>query len=336
MQPSTRSQQPMTSNKQRATGSKFLFWLYVLFVVYGVTLPWQPDLTRSGMENRWQHAERIPFLNSEGRRLSFGDAVGNILLFVPFGFFLQNLRQSRPTETADFSSAQRGISPSLLAALAFSSAIECGQLFLDGRVTSVNDVINNVVGAFIGIRLAVAHPGLVANSWEALKRMALLRPFLALWLATLTVQTIIALAPFDFTLKKENLQRQWLRWQYSWQALPSVGGISPSKHNFLHQFPHTEHLLVALFITIGCGVSLGAFWVISCQRYKNHSPHLIRGSTWVTLSFYPILTIAQFTVQSVRPFVLFPVAGLCGVTMGALLLFTFSKITAKSLARHKG
>jgi glycopeptide antibiotics resistance protein len=332
----TSNQQPATSNQQRAASIKFLFWLYAVFVIYGAAMPLQPDLTRSGMMHRWKRAELVPFLNSEGRRLSLGDAVGNILFFVPFGFFLHGWRQTRRLETASLSRDQPGISQSLLIALAFSSAIECGQLFLDGRVTSINDVINNLVGALIGIRLAAAQPGLVANTWETLKRMARLRPLWALWLATMAAQTIFALAPFDFTLKMESFQRQRLRWQYSWQALPSVGQAFSSEHNFLHQFPHSAQLLVALFITTGCGALLGAFWVLGCQRYGNGSPLLIWGSTVVTFGFYPFLALIQFTVQSVRPFVLFPIAGLGGVIMVALLTFIVLQFTARLSAWREG
>ena len=283
-------------------------------------MPLQPDLTRSGMRHRWKHAERIPFLNSEGNRLSFGDAVGNILFFVPFGFFLHSWRQSRRIETAGSSRGQIGISHSLLTALAFSSAIECGQLFLDGRVTSVNDVINNVVGALIGTRLAVAHPGLVANTWEALKRIARLRPFLALWLATMAVQTIIALAPFDFTLKEENFQRQWLRWQFSWQELQSIGQINPADGSWLKNFPHHEHLLAFLLGTSGCAVLLGALAVWCWRRYWPHSARNFWSSTLVTLGFYPALAVLQFAVQSIHPYPFFPMVGILGVIAGMLLM----------------
>lgn len=320
--------QPATSNQQRATSIKFLFGLYVLFVIYGVAMPLQPDLTRSGMRHRWKHAERIPFLNSEGGRLSLGDAVGNILFFVPFGLFLHGWRQTRRLETADAAREQIGISPSLLAALAFSSAIECGQLFLDGRVTSVNDVINNLVGALIGIRLAAAHPGLIANTWEALKRMARQRPLWALWMATMALQTIFALAPYDFTLKKENFQRQLLRWQYSWQELRGIRQIHLVADSWLQNFPHHERLLVSLFGTLGCAALLGALALWCWRRYWPHSRRNFWGLVLAALTFYPALAVLQFTVQSIHPYPFFPAAGVLGVVIGTLLMGTFFHLAA--------
>ncbi|MGH7452653.1 MAG: VanZ family protein, partial [bacterium] len=321
-------QQPATSNKQRATSSKFLFWLYIVFVIYGIAMPLRLDLTSSGMRHRWKRTERIPFLNSEGGRLSLGDALGNILLFVPFGLFLHGWRQTRRLETAGSSHAQIGISPSLLAALAFSGAIECGQLFLDGRVTSVNDVINNVVGALIGIRLAAAHPGLVANTWEALKRMARLRPLWALWMATMAVQTMMALAPFDFTLKKENFQRQWLRWQYSWHELQSIGQINPAAGSWLQNFPHHERLLASLLGTVGCATLLGALAVLSWRRYWPHSVRNFLRLILAAFAFYPALAMLQFIVQSIHPYPFFLVAGVLGVIVGMLLMGTFFQLVA--------
>jgi glycopeptide antibiotics resistance protein len=325
--------QPVEAQRRSRLGGttsvKLFFWLYFLFVIHVVAIPFQLDLTRSGLRHRWQHAERVPFLDGHGRRLSLGDAVGNILFFVPFGFFLHSWRQARRLEIPGFSRDQIDVYPSWLAALSFSGAIECCQLFLDGRTASVNDVMANLAGALIGIRLAGARPGLAANVWERLMRMAFARPLWALGMATMAVQTFFALAPFDFSLKMENFQRQWLRWQYSWLALPNVEHVSPSDHHFLRQFPHSEHLLAALLITIGCGTLLGAFWIWGCHRHGNGSPRLAQGSTLVALGFYPALAILQFTVQSVHPFVLFPIAGLGGVTAGALLMFTFLQLTAR-------
>lgn len=68
----------------------------------------------------------------------------NVLLFVPWGFFLFIL----------FDNGDRYAIESLvyiaLLATAFSGAIEAIQYFQPSRVTDVNDVIWNVVGAILG------------------------------------------------------------------------------------------------------------------------------------------------------------------------------------------
>jgi hypothetical protein len=161
--------------------------------------------------------------------------------------------------------------------------------------------------------------------------MARLRPLLALWMATMALQTMIALAPFDFTLKKENFQRQWLRWHYSWQELPSTGQINPAAGSWLQNFPHHERLLTSLLGTSGCAVLLGALAVWCWRRYWPHSARNFFGLILAAFAFYPALTILQFTVQSLHPYVLFVIAGLAGVATGVLLavLGRFATINCK-------
>lgn len=64
------------------------------------------------------------------------EVLGNVALFLPFGATLALQRWS--------------LRRALLVALAFSAAIECVQLFIPGRTTSVDDAICNTVGAGIG------------------------------------------------------------------------------------------------------------------------------------------------------------------------------------------
>lgn len=71
------------------------------------------------------------------------DAIANILLFVPFGFFYAGRAQPK------------GVSPLLLILLAFalSCGIELYQVYCHNRSTSLLDVIDNVAGAYVGLRL---------------------------------------------------------------------------------------------------------------------------------------------------------------------------------------
>ncbi|MDZ7289269.1 MAG: VanZ family protein [candidate division KSB1 bacterium] len=302
--------------------------LYSLFIFYMVAIPFQLEWTRSSLRHHWKRAECIPFLNSEHKVLSLGDAVGNILLFVPFGFLLHLRRLNRGTpESAGHAGNHANTRPSLLAALLYSGTIELMQLFLNGRNTSINDVINNVVGAYMGIRLARAYPGLLAVAMSELKRFSRTRPVFMLWLATLLLQTLLALAPFDFTLKLENFQRQWLRWQYSWQALPELWQLFPSTAEWLYRFPHQEQLRTTLVITCGCAFWLGMLSVFCGFRYWPQTSRIFRRIIFISLGFYPFLSLLQFTVQSIHPFVLFPLTGILGLMAGMLLMGVFFLLT---------
>jgi glycopeptide antibiotics resistance protein len=321
---------PATGSPQRdanRAAASILFLLCALFILYQTAIPFRVDLTLSGVRHRWERSEWIPFLDSDGGLLSLADAVGNILLFVPFGFFLQHWRLVR--RTGDNVSAR----PSLLAALFCSAAIEILQLALDRRITSVNDVITNFTGAYIGVKLALAKPGLIDATRNKIQRIFDTRRLVVAWLAVLLAQILIALPPFDFTLKQENFQRQTLRWQYSWRALPGLWQISATGTEFLQEFPHHESLAATLYATGGCGILLGSFCVLCRRRYNAASPQLTWLITFATLGSYPILTLLQFTVQSARPFVLFPIVGIGGVILGVQFMATILRLASK-LKRH--
>jgi glycopeptide antibiotics resistance protein len=310
-----------------------LFALCVIFIFYETAIPFHFDLTHSGLRYRCERSELIPFLDRDGSWLSIADAIGNVVLFVPFGFFLHSWRLSRRSGI----SADR-VSPrlTLLPALFYSTAIEILQLFLEYRTTSANDLITNTAGAYIGLRLACAYPDLSDAIWQKMRRVGRTRPALVLWLVTLLVQTSLALAPFDFTLQQENFQRQLLRWQYSWRALPNLGQtFAPSWSEFLQRFPHYESMLLNLIATMGCGILLGGFWVFCCRQYDPISQRMVWGSTLITLGFYPALALLQFIVQSVRPFMFFPIIGISGVAVGGLLMIAFLRFAAIFPAKLK-
>ncbi|MBZ6489021.1 VanZ family protein [Priestia aryabhattai] len=77
---------------------------------------------------------------------SFGDFIinniGNIILFIPFGFLLS-------FKYKDINSLSKGI----LVGMAFSMLIETVQLFMENRWTDIDDVILNTLGTSIGYSL---------------------------------------------------------------------------------------------------------------------------------------------------------------------------------------
>jgi glycopeptide antibiotics resistance protein len=80
-------------------------------------MPFQLDLTRSGLQHRWARTELIPFLTAKYHGLSIADVIANILLFVPFGFLLHSWRMTRqaPQSNGDL----HHINSSVLMVIAF-------------------------------------------------------------------------------------------------------------------------------------------------------------------------------------------------------------------------
>jgi glycopeptide antibiotics resistance protein len=83
---------------------------------------------------------------SLGRTLQAGDAIRNVLLFIPFGFALARL-VTRP--------AVPGYAP-LAIGFALSLSIESAQVFIAWRTPNLFDVLWNTSGGLIGAFVATA------------------------------------------------------------------------------------------------------------------------------------------------------------------------------------
>lgn len=110
-------------------------WVCVFFLL---VLPWT-DLQDHAHLYKVEWPPRL----SSPRRVA--DVVGNIVLFMPFGFLLVTAWPPR----------RRGVWPvGLCAALLLSAAAEGAQLYSHSRVPSIADLASNVTGASIGLWLA--------------------------------------------------------------------------------------------------------------------------------------------------------------------------------------
>ena len=114
-----------------------IFIIYILCLYYVVT---SQDINYGGVN-------LIPF--KEMFRYEIGsykfmkNIVGNILLFVPYGFF------------SSYYLNNRKIGTNVLLCLVATFCIECIQCYI-GRVFDIDDIILNVLGGFIGCLLFVA------------------------------------------------------------------------------------------------------------------------------------------------------------------------------------
>lgn len=108
-----------------------IFIIYVLCLFYVVTFG----------DVGWSNSNFIPF--KEMFRYSFGsnlfikNVLGNIIMFVPYGFFVSYYLDLKKTLSA------------FLLVLLVSTSIETTQLLI-GRVFDIDDIILNIVGGMIG------------------------------------------------------------------------------------------------------------------------------------------------------------------------------------------
>ena len=126
----------LVKNKEKLVLYKELlmlsFIIYILFLFQIVTF--QDDVT-------WSTNNFIPFKEilryNMGSRLFMKNVLGNLVLFLPYGFFVSYyLRNDKPHLT-------------ILLTLVTSFAIEIVQLLI-GRVFDIDDILLNLLGGFIG------------------------------------------------------------------------------------------------------------------------------------------------------------------------------------------
>jgi glycopeptide antibiotics resistance protein len=114
---------------------RYRFWAWMV-VIIAVVVPWRAPQNHA----HWIRVRWIPFVSPP---VLLRDIAGNIMLYVPYGFFYGSRKDRGAVLRAG-----------VLWALLLSAGTECSQLFSHGRFPSVQDVLMNVLGAAVGI---VAH-----------------------------------------------------------------------------------------------------------------------------------------------------------------------------------
>lgn len=66
----------------------YLLGFFIFFTLYNTLIPFEFDVPFSELGGQLQKINRIPFFDADGDLVSLTDIVGNIFLFIPFGFVL--------------------------------------------------------------------------------------------------------------------------------------------------------------------------------------------------------------------------------------------------------
>jgi glycopeptide antibiotics resistance protein len=167
-----------------------LLILWSTFIVYGTMLPFrfQTDAAEAARKLRAMGG-------SFGRPISRTDAVSNVLLFVPLGALLSFRLAGRGTGLG------MTLAVAALSGLALSSLVECGQLFLPSRTSSLVDLTTNTTGATLGALAGWPLTRRVWPAWSAAARSFVRRrPMAACALAAGVGLGVAGLTPFDVSL----------------------------------------------------------------------------------------------------------------------------------------
>jgi len=114
----------------------------VAVIVAATTAPWNNFEIASV---NWSRINWMPYSPFGLRISSIKDVVENLLLYIPFGYFLVKGRGDR----------NRLLLLSVVVwAGALSIATEVAQIFQPRRFPSATDVVNNIIGALLGVGFA--------------------------------------------------------------------------------------------------------------------------------------------------------------------------------------
>lgn len=169
-----------------------LWLLWVLFVIYGSTIPFQfvrdwPDVAA--------HVRGLTFnlLIPPGQQhMSLPDFVANVLLYLPFGFLGARSLHGRTR-----------YAPAIVIVLGgcLSAALEVAQLFTIDRVTALSDVTANTAGVSLGLAAHAATRAIWTRQIRALRANALARvPALYPAVVAAAVAVMSVWEPFDVSL----------------------------------------------------------------------------------------------------------------------------------------
>ncbi len=238
-----------------------LVLLVTLAVCYLTTVPFHLDLSRAGVARRWARAEFIPFHNAQGRRMSGSDMLGNLLLFLPVGFCWHGWRLAAGRDR------RSPLLSTVIACSLGSFAIESMQLLFADRFTSVNDVMNNTLGAALGAALALHFYAPFVTALQTLWRSLRQRPGVLACLGLSLSFLFWRLAPFNFTPRLDNVWHNWLHWLHSVRHLARL-------HETWHTLDLREYWPLAGAENFLFGIVLGGmlhwcvrwYWPASSRR----------------------------------------------------------------------
>lgn len=120
-----------------------LLCVMVLLILYGSTMPFLLSTNAPLIERSFRQAwEYWPL--SDARHVSKTDLISNVLLYLPLGFLLA------ARVSVGRGGAVRAILSAVILGLLLSATVEAAQLFLPSRITAVNDLATNTIGALLG------------------------------------------------------------------------------------------------------------------------------------------------------------------------------------------
>ena len=177
----------------------YLLVFYSLFTIYNTLIPFEFSYGLSSIGERISAIRWTPYFKARGM-VSLTDIVGNIILFVPFGFLLcMSLIYRNRTNV---------ILKTILSGALLSFLIEFTQLFIPGRDSAPHDLINNTLGSGIGAIVASIYFNQISGySRKIFYDLFNSKPFALILVLIGVGQSISAIIPFTVTINVSGIKK---------------------------------------------------------------------------------------------------------------------------------
>lgn len=198
------------------TLTAFIWGGYVIFVVYGSLVPL--DFTFISLGQAWNIFKHIPMhnLGVESR----ADWIANGVLYVPIGFLSAHLL----TQILVFVPKKTGFFLSALFSVALAFGVEFVQIYFPPRSVSLNDLLAESIGSFLGLLLAARYSEwfrtLLHSAFSDPRRLTL-----RLVEGYLVGYVAFSLFPFDVLLSAAEINQKLQGGGWGWLLANDSQGI---------------------------------------------------------------------------------------------------------------
>ncbi|NOX89343.1 MAG: VanZ family protein [Calditrichaeota bacterium] len=288
--------------------------LTIIFIIYNTLLPFRPYFELSKIIRNLGKVELIPFI-VEGKLNPITDLIGNIILFIPFGFFLTlyfiHTRRSQKTLSIVFYGAF------------LSFCIEVLQIGFRYRTPSTTDILMNTLGTVFGVIGAKIYFRYLARRLQLfLEDILENEPITLVIMLILLVQFFGSLLPFNVTITVSDLKKAIAYTNIQPFGMKPLGLMLGASIKHLDRLTFSVKDFVAniLFYSI-----YGYLVMYSYYQYwkskKNGKVFLF----FLLILYFPALEITQFFIKSRFSDINDIISGYMGAFAGIFLFYLFKK-----------
>jgi VanZ family protein len=207
-------------------GSRLLPWLllYALLIVYASTVigPTGLHFVPLDAASAWRDFVVRAFTWTNNGSDQRADWMGNLSMYVLFGYLLTGVLQSRRDPSENILCAISTVCSAFALSLTFVLAVKFAQIFFPPRTVTLNYVVAQSVGSLVGIAaFGLLHGRITSLVWREKERA---RENLKLALRLYCVALFVFfLMPLDFALSPDDLLAQFNRLTDIVSTIPDAG-----------------------------------------------------------------------------------------------------------------